>query len=71
MKVTTEILKSIPKGSSSTFKVDSPRDLNTARTLANYVARFYPELGIRFSCKVNYATNEITISSIASQKKSK
>lgn len=69
MKVTTEIIKSIPRGSASTFKVDSPRDLNTARTLASYVSRFYPELGAKYSCKVDYTTNEITISSITTSKR--
>lgn len=61
MKVSADVVKSIPKGSSSTFKVDTPRDLNTARSIANYVTRFYPELGIRYSTSVNFATNEITI----------
>lgn len=71
MKVSADVVKSIPKGSSSTFKVDAPRDLNTARSIAAYVTRFYPELGIRYSTAVNFSTNEITITAnpVAKSKK--
>lgn len=68
MKVTADLVKRIPKGSSTTVKVDSPRDLNTARSITNYVRRFYPELGVRYSCSVNYSTNEVTITSIPVEK---
>ena len=61
MKVTAQIIKGITKGSSSTFKVDTPRNLNTARATACYVGKMYPELGVKYSCKINYPTLEITI----------
>jgi len=61
MKVTAEIVKGIQKGTSSTFTVDTPRDLNTARSIANYVGKFYPELGIKYTTSVDYPKNQITI----------
>jgi len=69
LKITADIIKGIKKGTSSTFKVGTPRDLNTARSLASYVSRIYPELGAKYSCVVNYAKNEVTITANPVSKK--
>lgn len=71
MKVTADVVKNIPRGTAHTFKVDTPRDLNTARSIANYVSKFYPELGVKFTTSVNYPTNEITITSVILDKAKK
>lgn len=59
--VTVEKLKAIPRGARVTFKVNHPSKLQSARSMASQTWKHNPELGVRFRCKTNYETCEITI----------
>lgn len=63
-KVTVESLKAIKPNNDRTFKVNHPRELSTAKSLAYQTARTHPELGVKYSCKVNYDDLEITVSAM-------
>ena len=61
MKVSTKDILGIKSGTSTTFQCDHPKQLNTARGLACYAGRMYPENKIKYSCSIDWNCNQITI----------
>jgi len=64
MKIGTKDIKNIKAGSKSTFKCESPLAMNSTKNLAKYVQNTYPENGVKYSVKMDYAKLEITITAI-------
>lgn len=60
MKISSEDIRAIPVGTSTTFIVDHPRRIDTAKTLAY---RLNALEGKRYTCKSNFAKRRITITS--------
>jgi len=65
MKVTSENIRAIRPGTSKTFKVAHPRDIDVARVLAYRLTKMEPESGKRYSCKADFANRKITITAEA------
>lgn len=59
MKISSEDIRAIPVGTSTTFIVDHPRRIDTAKTLAYRLNAL--EEGKRYTCKSNFAKRKITI----------
>jgi len=62
MKVTSDDIRAIKPGTSKTFKVTHPRDIDVARALAYRLTKIEPEANKRYSCKTDFANRKITIS---------
>lgn len=52
-------------GTSKTFKVAHPRDIDVAKALAYRLNSLEPEAKKRYSCKADYANRKITITAEA------
>lgn len=60
-KVTMEDIRSIKIGTSVTFRVETPRDIQSVRNRAYLINVSEPELNKRFSCEANFRNRTITI----------
>ncbi|MFT4168193.1 MAG: hypothetical protein QM653_03630 [Dysgonomonas sp.] len=60
-KVTVPDLKSITAGNEKIFHLDHPSKLQNVRSLATQTWKNYPELGVRFRCKIDYANITIAV----------
>lgn len=61
VKVTMEDIRSIKVGTSVTFRVETPRDVQSVRNRAYFINVSEPELKKRFSCEANFKDREITV----------
>ena len=61
--VSTQDVKSIPRGETRVFHLDHPRKLQTARSLAGQIWKSYPELGVKYRCSCDYSKVQISITS--------
>lgn len=52
-------------GTSKTFKVAHPRDIDVAKALAYRLNSLEPEAKKRYSCKADFANRKITITAEA------
>lgn len=52
MKVSTEEIRAIPLGASAMFRVEHPKEINTAKALAYRLNSL--EEGRRYTCKSDY-----------------
>lgn len=60
-KITMQDIRNIKVGSSSTFTVDHPREIDTIRTLAYKLNSMEPELKRRFSCSSDFKNRKVTV----------
>lgn len=60
-KVTMDDMRAIKTGTSVTYTAERPKDLNSIRTRAYLLNVSEPELGKRFSCAIDFAKRQITI----------
>ena len=60
-KVTMQDIREIKIGTSVTFTVDRPKDINSIRNRAYYINTQEPELKKRYSCSANFRNRTITI----------
>lgn len=65
MKVSSKNIRSIMPGTSKTFKVAHPRDIDVAKALAYRLNSLEPEAKKRYSCKADFANRKITITAEA------
>lgn len=61
MKVTKEDIRSIKVGTSVTFQVTHPRQINSVKTMAYQIRSTEPELKKKFSCVSDYKNRKVTI----------
>lgn len=69
MVINTSEIRKIKAGNSISCQMETPKQLNSARTLAYHVQNTYPEDGKKFSCSINWKTTTITISAISTKTK--
>lgn len=60
-KVTMQDIRAIKIGTSVTFTVDHPKDINSIRNRAYNINTQEPELKKRYSCATNFRNRTITI----------
>ena len=59
--VTMDDIRSIKIGTSVTFSVDHPRDVQSVRNRAYFINVSEPELGKRFACAADFKNRKITV----------
>lgn len=61
LKVTMQDIRSIKIGTSVTFTVESPRDVQSVRNRAYFINVSEPELKKVFSCAADFKNRKITV----------
>lgn len=61
VKVRKADLRIIPIGSSATFYLEHPREIDIVRSLASQINKTEPELGINLRCAGDYDARKVTV----------
>lgn len=61
---TTDIIR-LKAGENRTFACRDWKHCESVKSLAYRAAKVYPELGVKFKCKVDYRVSTVTIEAVA------
>lgn len=60
-RITKDDVRNIKVGSSVTFQVNHPREINVVKVFAYRLNSEEPELRRKYSCKSDYKNNKVTV----------
>lgn len=64
-QIKTEDILQIQAGERKVFRCRDVKHCESVKSLSYRAAKVYPQLGVRFKCKVDYKASTVTIEAIA------
>lgn len=64
MEISTEDIKKIKPGSKEVFRCRDGKHCESVKSMAYRAAKLFPELRVKFKCRVDYETSTVAVEAI-------
>ena len=71
MEITTEDIKKIRPGSKEIFRCRDGKHCESVKSLAYRASKLFPELKVKFKCRVDYENSVVTIDALSAKRSKK